>query len=255
MSGTIALSRPCDHVLLIRLDRPAARNALSRALLSDLAAALDSAAAEDAVRAVVITGDDAAFSAGADIREMPEDAIPIWGQADRLRAWKTIERFPKPLVAAANGHALGGGCELLLLSDIVILGDTARLGFSEVKIAAFPGDGGTQRLPRAIGKTRAMWMMMTGEPIDAATAYDWGLAVEVVPADRSLARAVEIAARIAEMSPVAVRMIKEEVLMTFSKPLDESLSLERKLLLWQTRDHDEGIAAFLEKRPPRFEGK
>ena len=254
-AAAIAVSDPADHVRLIRFTRPEARNALSRGLLVELAGELDRAAADPAVRAVVLTGDDRAFSAGADIKEMPDGGIPMWGQADRLRAWKTIERFPKPLIAAVNGWALGGGCELTTLCDIVIAGDGARFGFPEVRIAAFPGDGGTQRVPRIVGKTRAMWMMMTGETIDAATACAWGLAIEVVPAAETVGRALAVAGRIAAMSPVAVGMIKEEVLMTYQKPLDESLSLERKLLLWQTEDHDEGIAAFVEKRPPVFKGR
>jgi len=254
-AAAVAVSDPADHVRLVRFARPEARNALSRGLLVELAGELDRAAADPAVRAVVLTGDDRAFSAGADIKEMPDGGIPMWGQADRLRAWKTIERFPKPLIAAVNGWALGGGCELTTLCDIVIAGDGARFGFPEVRIAAFPGDGGTQRVPRIVGKTRAMWMMMTGETIDAATACAWGLAIEVVPAAETVGRALAVAGRIAAMSPVAVGMIKEEVLMTYQKPLDESLSLERKLLLWQTEDHDEGIAAFVEKRPPVFKGR
>lgn len=248
----IEVTRPAQHVLLIRFARPEARNALSRALLRETAAQLAAAEADPQIRVVVLTGDERAFSAGADIKEMDDGGIPMWGRADRLQAWKTIERFAKPLIAAANGWALGGGCELLLLADIVVLGDNARLGFPEVKIAAFPGDGGTQRLPRAIGKTRAMWMMMSGESIDAATACAWGLAVQAVPAVQTVPRALQMAEQIARMSPVAVGMIKQEVLMSFQKPLDESLSLERKLLLWQTADHDEGIAAFVEKRAPDF---
>jgi enoyl-CoA hydratase len=204
---------------------------------------------------VVITGDERAFSAGADIKEMPDGGIPMWGQADRLRAWKTIERFPKPLIAAVDGFALGGGCELTTLCDIVIAGEGAKFGTPEIKIGAFPGDGGTQRIPRLVGKSRAMWMMMTGRLVDAHTACAWGLALEVVPSGRTVERAVEVAAEIAGMSPLAVAMIKEEVLMTYQKPLDESLSLERKLLLWQTEDHDEGIAAFVEKREPVFRGR
>ncbi|GGE41295.1 enoyl-CoA hydratase [Agaricicola taiwanensis] len=253
--SAVTITTPAPFIRLIRFNRPEARNALNRALLRETAAALEEARGDDEVRVVVLTGDDRAFSAGADIKEMPDNGIPMWGQADRLKAWKTIERFPKPLIAAVNGFALGGGCELTTLCDIVVAGDNARFGLPEVRIGAFPGDGGTQRVPRVIGKSRAMWMMMTGNTIDAAKACDWGLATETVPADQTVDRALEIAREIAEMSPLAVAMIKEEVLMTYQKPLDESLSLERKLLLWQTEDHDEGIAAFTEKRKPNFKGR
>ena len=252
---TIKVARPADSVMLITLDRPKALNALSKALLIEVAGALEDAEADDAVRSVVLTGDERAFSAGADIKEMPEGGIPMWAEAGRLKAWKSIERFPKPLIAAANGYALGGGCELILLCDIVIAGENARFGMPEVKVAAFPGDGGTQRLPRLLGKTRAMMMILTGDFIDAATAHEWGLAVEVTPVGRTVDRAIEIAGTIAQNSPIAVRMAKAEVLMAFEKPLDESLSMERQMLLWQTEDHDEGIAAFIEKRKPRYTGR
>lgn len=156
----IRVEDPAPFVRLIRFDRPEAMNALSILLLTATAAALDAAAADPAVRVVVLTGSGRAFSAGADIKEMPAGGIPMWGEAKRLRAWKTIERFPKPLIAAVDGWALGGGCELTTLCDIVVAGTTARFGLPEVKIGAFPGDGGTQRVPRLIGKGRAMWMMM-----------------------------------------------------------------------------------------------
>ncbi len=252
---TIEVTRPLPGTLLIRLDRAEVLNALNKTLLSELAATLDEAAGSGEVRCVVLTGSERAFSAGADIKEMPEGGIPMFAEAGRLRAWKTIESFAKPLIAAVNGYALGGGCELVLLCDIVVAGENARFGTPEVRIAAFPGDGGTQRLPRLVGKTRAMMMVLTGEFIDARTALLWGLAVEVTPVERTVERALEIAALIAEHSPIAVQMAKAEVLMAFQKPLDESLSLERKMLLWQTRDHDEGVAAFLEKRKPRYTGR
>ncbi len=251
----ILVSRPLSGVLLLTLNRPQALNALNKALLVELGGALDEAAADDEVRCVVLTGDERAFSAGADIKEMPEGGIPMFAEAGRLKSWKTIERFAKPLIAAVNGYALGGGCELMLLCDIVVAGENARFGTPEIKIAAFPGDGGTQRLPRTVGKARAMMMVLTGEFIDAETARDWGLVVEVTPIERTVERAVEIAATIAEHSPIAVRMAKAEILMAFEKPLDESLSLERQMILWQTEDHDEGIAAFIEKRKPRYKGK
>ena len=143
----------------------------------------------------------------------------------------------------------------MLLCDIAIGGENVQLGTPEVKIAAFPGDGGTQRLPRAIGKARAMMMVLSGELIDAKKAQEWGLIVEVTPVEKTVERAIEIASIISTNSPIAVRMAKEEILMTYEKPLDESLSLERKLLLWQTDDHDEGITAFIEKRLPRYTGR
>jgi enoyl-CoA hydratase len=251
----LEISTPQEFVRFIRLTRPNARNALSRALMSDLGAALTEAAQDDRVRCVVLTGDDNAFSAGADIKEMTEGGIPPFAHRERLAGWKTVERFPKPLIAAVNGYALGGGCELTLLSDIVILGENAKLGFPEITIAAFPGDGGTQRAPRVAGKTRTMWMMMTGEHIDARKACEWGFGVEVVPVERTVPRALEIAARIVQMSPLAQRMLKEDVLMAFEKPLDESLSLERKMLLFQSEDHHEGTTAFAQKRKPVWKGK
>ncbi len=251
----IKISEPVEHVRLITLNRPKALNALSKALLTEMASALEEASCDDTVRCVVITGDNRAFSSGADIKEMPQDGLPMWAAADRLRAWKYIEGFSKPLIAAVNGYALGGGCELMLLCDIAIGGENVQLGTPEVKIAAFPGDGGTQRLPRAVGKARAMMMVLSGELIDAKKAQEWGLIVEVTPVEKTVERAIEIASIISTNSPIAVRMAKEEILMTYEKPLDESLSLERKLLLWQTDDHDEGITAFIEKRLPRYTGR
>jgi enoyl-CoA hydratase len=252
---TLLVTSPHPRVRLVTLNRPEAMNALSKQLLIELAAVLDEAKRDQEVRCVVITGNERVFSAGADIKEMPEPGIPMWASAARLRSWKEIGQFPKPLIAAVNGYALGGGCELTTLCDIVIAGENAKFGTPEIKIAAFPGDGGTQRIPRSTGKARAMMLALTGDPIDARTACQWGLAVEVVATERTVERSIEIAAKIAEHSPIACQMAKAEILMSFEKPLDESLSLERKLLLWQTEDHDEGISAFVEKRRPNFKGR
>ena len=179
----------------------------------------------------------------------------MWAEKNRLQSWQAIGNFKKPLIAAVNGWALGGGCELVTLCDIVVAGENARFGTPEVKIAAFSGDGGTQRIPRIIGRTRAMYMQLTGDSIDAETACAWGLATEITPVEKTVERAIEIAATIAKWSPIATQMIKEEIRMNEKMPMDESLSLERKLLLWQTEDHDEGIAAFIEKREPHFTGR
>ncbi|MSO53876.1 MAG: hypothetical protein EXQ90_01900 [Rhodospirillales bacterium] len=251
----IIVAKPRPGVMLITLNRPKSLNALSKDLLVEVATALREADADDAIRVVVLTGNEKAFSAGADIKEMPTGHMPMWAEKNRLTSWKTIEKFRKPMVAAVNGWALGGGMELTMLCDIVIAGDTAKFGAPEIKIAAFAGDGGTQRLPRVVGKARAMLMGLTGDPIDAKTAGAWGLAAEIVPAAQTLERALTIAARIAEHSPLTAQMVKAETLMAFEKPLDESLSLERKLLLWQSEDHVEGIKAFVEKRKPKFTGR
>ena len=251
----IVIEKPHPHVMMIRLNRGEALNALSKSLLVEVADAIREAKANVDIRCVVLTGDERAFSAGADIKEMPEGGIPMFAERHRLLSWKAIESFEKPLIAAVNGWALGGGCELVTLCDIVVAGENARFGTPEVKIAAFAGDGGTQRIPRIIGRTRAMYMQLTGESIDAKTACAWGLAVEVTPVGKTVERAIEIAATIAKWSPIATQMIKEEIRMNEKMPLDESLSLERKLLLWQTEDHDEGIAAFIEKREPHFTGR
>lgn len=250
-------SRPRPGVLLVTLDRPEKRNALSTALVVELAETLARATADDDVRCLVLTGDDRAFSAGADIREMVEGGLAALADDRRLRAWDAIEAFEKPLVAAVNGVCFGGGNELAMLADIVVAGETARFGQPEINIGIIPGDGATQRLTRAVGKALAMKLVLTGEPMDARTAREAGLVAEVTPPDRTLERALDLAASIAEKAPLAARLAKAAVLAAFDLPLGGGLAVERKLLYraFQTADRTEGMTAFLEKRRPRFTGR
>ena len=189
MGELIRQSTPHDGVLLLTLNRPEKRNALSLALLMDLAAALDRAAGDEAVRCAVLAGDDRAFSAGADISEMVERGLAAIEDPRRKAAWHAVETFAKPLVAAVEGFAFGGGHELSMLADIVVAGPAARFGQPEINIGVLPGDGGTQRVTRVTGKSLAMKMILTGEPIDAETALGAGLIAEVVPNGTALDRA------------------------------------------------------------------
>jgi enoyl-CoA hydratase len=245
----LRLSTPVPAGLLITLQRPHRRNALDSALLRDLAAALSRAAADDAVRCVVITGDDRAFSSGADIHEMREGGLAVLQHPQRLDSWAAIERFPKPLIAAVNGFALGGGNELVLLCDIAIAGETASFGQPEVQLGGMPGDGGTQRLIRAVGKAVAMQMILTGKPIGARTALAIGLVAEVTPTERTIARGIEIAQEIAAASPHAVQAAKKAVLQAFELPLAEGLCYERRAMwaLAATPERAAGLAAFADK--------
>ncbi len=253
----VLVSRPRPGVLLVTLNRPDKRNALSTPLVTELAEALARAAADDDVRCIVMTGDDRAFSAGADIKEMAGGGLAALADDRRLRAWDAIQAFEKPLVAAVNGVCFGGGNELAMLADFIVAGETARFGQPEINIGIMPGDGATQRLARAVGKALAMKLVLTGEPIDARAARDAGLVAEVTAPDRTLERALELAAAIAEKAPVAVRLAKAAVLAAFDLPLAGGLAFERKLIYraFQTADRAEGMAAFLEKRQPRFTGR
>ena len=244
-------------VLLLRLNRPVKRNALSIALMRDLAAAFEAADADPEIRCVVLTGDERAFSAGADIADQHENGTGSAFHPERLAAWQVVQAFPKPLIAAVNGYAFGGGNELAMLADIVIAGETAMFGQPEIKIGIMPGDGGTQRLIRAVGKSRAMRMILTGEPIDAHIAELIGLVAEVVPADRTVATALEIARTIAERSPIALRLAKTAMLQAYETPLSAGLAFERDCLAraFGSEDQREGMAAFIEKRAPHFTGR
>ncbi|MBB6211167.1 enoyl-CoA hydratase-related protein [Novispirillum itersonii] len=253
----ILVSLPQPHVLLITLNRPKARNALRSQTLRELAATLTQATDDDGVRAVVLTGGDRVFAAGADIGELAAHTATSILTDERPRHWKTIREFPKPLIAAINGFSLGGGNELAMHADILIAGETAQFGQPEVNLGIIPGAGGTQRLTRAIGKSNAMLLNLTGTFLDARTALAQGLVSELTQPELTVSRALEIAAVIAAKPPLAVRMAKEAVLKSFETGLEQGLHAERRSFcqLFATADKQEGVAAFLEKRRPVFTGR
>lgn len=255
--SVILAERPAEGVLLLRINRPEARNALNLEVRKALVAELNAAASDTDIRAAIITGNEKAFAAGADLREM-RDLGPIEVmQRGTHKLWDEIAAFPKPLIAAVNGFALGGGCELALHCDIIIAGEGAKLGQPEVKVGIIPGGSGTQRLVRAIGKYKAMLMVLTGEIIGAREASEMGLVSRVVADDEVVDHAVEMASNIAKLAPLAVEFVKEAVLAGQDASLATGLSLERKALwlAFATEDKREGVSAFLEKRTPNFKGK
>lgn len=255
MSALVVASNPAHRVLLVTLSRPDKLNALSIALLRELTDLLTEAERNPDIGCVVMTGAGRAFSAGADIADQQKYGEDVPFNAGRLANWNTIQNFAKPLVAAVNGYALGGGNELAMLADVIVAAQTARFGQPEIRIGIFPGDGGTQRLVRAVGKSRAMQMILTGEPIDADTALRAGLVSEVVPAERLLERSIEIAASVARHSAVALRTAKKAVLHAFESTLAEGLVVEREIFRepFASEDRQEGMASFLERRPACFQ--
>jgi enoyl-CoA hydratase len=246
--------RPTPNVLRLTLNRPEKLNALSVSAICELADAINRAAEDPDVHVVVLTGTGKAFSAGADIKEFIATNGAAYSDKDRLDAWRRIEAFPKPLIAAVNGYALGGGLELALLCDIIIAAETARFGTPEIDVASFPGDGGTQRLPRIVGRGFAMKMVLTGQMIDAAAAERRGLVTEVVRDESLQDRAVELAATIARKPAAIAAYAKQAVRAAEELPLSQGLQFERRLVVeaFDLPDRAEGLAAFAEKRPPVF---
>ncbi|MDO5605190.1 MAG: enoyl-CoA hydratase [Paracoccus sp. (in: a-proteobacteria)] len=243
------------HVALIRLNRPQALNALNTELLGELSSALEDADGNDKVRCIVVTGSEKAFAAGADIKEMSEQSFVDVYEADLFAApTHAIGRIRKPIIAAVAGYALGGGCELAMACDFIIAADNAKFGQPEINLGIIPGIGGTQRLTRLIGKSKAMDMILTGRFMDAEEAERAGLVSRVVPAARLMAETMAIARKIAEKSQIAVRIGKEAVNLSYETTLAEGLRYERRLFhaLFATEDQKEGMAAFLEKREPQF---
>ena len=253
----LLVERPRDGVALVRINRPEARNALNGRVRILLADAFTELGRDDGVRAIVLTGDKDAFAAGADIREMADaGAVEIMLRQTHL-LWAAIANCPKPVIAAVNGFALGGGCELAMHADIIVAGEGARFGQPEIRVGIMPGAGGTQRLTRAVGKYKAMMLLLTGEPVGAREADAMGLVSTVVPDAEALDTALGLAETIAGMPPLAARQIKEVVLAGMDASLETALMLERKAfqLLFDTRDQKEGMRAFLEKRRPTYQGK
>jgi enoyl-CoA hydratase len=253
----LLIERPSNAIVVLRLNRPEVRNALNRAIRIRLAEEVTRFAADPDIRCLIVTGSEKTFASGADIGEMA-DAGPIDIMARNVQQyWRTISDCPKPLIAAIEGYALGGGLELALCADIIVAGESAKLGLPEVKLGILAGGGGTQKLARLVGRQRAMLLLMTGRMFSATEAQAMGIISDVAPAGQALPRALEIAAEIAAMAPIAVRQIKEIVNAGLNAPLDTALMLERKALqlLFATSDQKEGMRAFLEKRKPNFEGK
>jgi enoyl-CoA hydratase len=247
---------PSPGVALLRIKRPEARNALNQEVRRRLAEEVSALGADGATRAIVITGNREAFAAGADLKAMAE-ARPVELLLKRNHAyWEAIARCPKPIIAAVNGYALGGGCELAMHADIIIAGENATFGQPEIKVGIMPGAGGTQRLTRAVGKFKAMLICLTGKTFTGREAFEMGLASEVVADEAVLDRALELARAIAALPPIAVAQIKEVLLAGQDASLESALMLERKAfqLLFDSADQKEGMRAFMEKRKARFTG-
>lgn len=245
------------HIALIELNRPKELNALNLQLMGELRDALKDLDENENVRVIVLTGSNKAFAAGADIKQMAgKTAIDMYN-IDQFSTWDQIKKTKKPLIAAVSGFALGGGCELAMTCDMIVASETAKFGQPEIKIGVMPGAGGTQRLTRAIGKARAMEMVLTGKFISAEEALNYGLVNKIVPVEMYLEDAVKLAQTIAEMSPVATKLTKEAINRAFETHLDEGLYLERKnfYLLFASEDQKEGMNAFVEKRKAEFKGK
>ncbi|MEE9347101.1 MAG: enoyl-CoA hydratase [Robiginitomaculum sp.] len=245
------------HIGIIQLDRPKALNALCKEMAGEVAAALEGFAVDDSIGCVIITGSEKAFAAGADIKEMQTDSYLELYASNRFERFLEVERFRKPVIAAVAGYALGGGCELAMMCDIIIAADTAKFGQPEITLGVMPGLGGTQRLIRAVGKSKAMDLCLTGRMMDANEAERSGLVSRVVPLDELMETAKSVAAKIAAQSRPIAMMTKETLNASFETTLSQGLQFERRLFqsMFATQDQKEGMAAFAEKRKPHFKNK
>ncbi len=242
---------------MITLNRPNVLNALSLDLMKQLVETLEQFDENDDIRVIVLAGSEKVWAAGADIKDMADASVVSMHQRNQFARWERIKRIRKPIIAAVSGYALGGGCELAMHCDIIVASETAKFGQPEINIGVIPGAGGTQRLTRAIGKYRAMEMVLNGRFIDAKEAERFGLVSRVVPKEHYLSAAMAIAKQMARRPTVALQLGKEAILKASELPLSEGLEYERKLfyMLFATEDQKEGMRAFIEKRKPVFEGK
>jgi enoyl-CoA hydratase len=244
-------------VALIELNRPKELNALNRQLMEELRDVLAALDKNDQVRSIVLTGNAQAFAAGADIKQMADSSPIDMLVIDQFSTWDQIRKTKKPLIAAVSGFALGGGCELMMMCDIVYASESAKFGQPEIKLGTIPGAGGTQRLTRALGKSKAMELILTGRLLSPEEALRYGLISKIVPVELYLQETIALAAEIAAMSPIAVRLAKEAVNHASQTSLDDGLAFERKnfYLTFGSEDQKEGMKAFLEKRKANFKGK
>lgn len=244
-------------VALIELYRPKELNALNPQLMQEVRDALQTLDKDDRVRVIIITGNEQAFAAGADIKQMADKSAIDMLLLDQFNTWDQIRKAKKPIIAAVSGFALGGGCEFAMMCDMIIASETAKFGQPEIKLGTIPGAGGTQRLTKAVGKAKAMELILTGRFLSAEEAHFYGLVIKVVPVEFYLKEAILLAQEIAQMSPVAVQLAKEAVNRSFETLLDEGLMFERKnfYLTFASEDQKEGMRAFIEKRKPSFKGK
>jgi enoyl-CoA hydratase len=250
------LSSVDGPVGVVTLNRPKQLNALAGPVMDELVNALEAHEADQAIRAMVVTGGPTVFAAGADLKEMA-DASPVdMLLHNRIGLWDRAKRLSKPLIAAVAGYALGGGCELAMLCDIIVAAENARFGQPEINVGLIPGAGGTQRLTRTVGKYLAMDMVLTGRMLSAEEALRHGLVARVVPPELVVESAVQLGKELAKKPPISVRLAKEAVTRAFEGRVDDGIELERKLfyLLFATRDSHEGMHAFVEKRQPTYEG-
>jgi enoyl-CoA hydratase len=257
MEHLIVTDQYAPFVSLIQLNRPKDLNALNLQLMQELRDTLQRLDKNDAVRVIILTGNEQAFAAGADIKQMADKSAIDMLLIDQFSTWDQIRKTKKPIIAAVSGFALGGGCELAMTCDMIIASESARFGQPEIKIGVMPGAGGTQRLTKAIGKAKAMELVLTGRFLSAEEARSYGLVNKVVPVEMYLHEALQLAKEIAQMSPIAAQLAKEAVNRSYETHLDEGLAFERKnfYLSFASEDQKEGMKAFIEKRKPEYKGK